>query len=109
MSSQREGSKKYESAQIGTFFKRTNRDTGELMTDDQGRQLYSLVLGKDVKITINGVPYDKSYFYVNRPDEKYAIMLKNGKITEEEYEEKVSAFQEGGKLSNIVFEVSKVK
>lgn len=105
MSQQRNNKK--ESKQIGTFFKRTNKDTGEVITNDKGQTQYSFVLGKDVEITINGKKYDKGYFYVNRPEEKYERMLAAGKITEEEYEEKVARFGKDGDLSKVVFEINR--
>lgn len=91
--------------QIGTFYKRTDKNTGELVSDSKGRQQYTFSLNKDVVITINGKRFEGKYFYVNRPDEKYDIMINSGKITEEEYDQKVGRYQEGGDLSNLVFEL----
>jgi len=107
MSQQRNN--KPENRQLGTIFKRTNKDTGELIKDDEGRQQYTFVLNKDVEITINGKKYESSYFYVNRPDDKFKTMLESGKITEAEYDEKVSRYKEGGDLTNVVFEIVKVQ
>jgi len=91
--------------QLGTMYKKTNYQSKELEFDDQGRQLYTVSLNKDLDIRINGKKIDARTLYVNRPDEKLRIMLNKGTITEEQFDEKMARFEEGGDLSNLVFEI----
>jgi hypothetical protein len=91
--------------QLGTMYKKTKYQSKELEFDDQGRQLYTVSLNKDLDIRINGKKIDARTLYVNRPDEKLRIMLNKGTITEEQFDEKMARFQEGGDLSNLVFEI----
>jgi len=91
--------------QLGTMYKKTKYQSKELEVDSDGRQLYTLSLNKDLDIRINGKKIEARTLYVNRPDEKIKIMLQNGSITEEQFDERMSRFSQGGDLENIVFEI----
>jgi hypothetical protein len=91
--------------QLGTMYKKTKYQSKELEVDADGRQLYTLSLNKDLDIRINGKKIEARSLYVNRPDEKLKIMLQNGTITEEQFDEKMVRFSQGGDLENIVFEI----
>jgi hypothetical protein len=91
--------------QLGTMYKKTKYQSKELEVDADGRQLYTLSLNKDLDIRINGKKIEARSLYVNRPDEKLKIMLQNGSITEEQFDDKMARFSQGGDLENIVFEI----
>ena len=74
--------------------------------DSKGRNSYYMKLDDAVKITINGRPYNNKYIQVSRPTDKYDRMFEKGTITEDTYEEKVSAFDKDGRLSYVSLELS---
>lgn len=74
--------------------------------DDKGRKSYYIKLSDKTKITIDGVDVSGKYINVQRPADKFDRMLASGKITQEEYDEKVNQFSEGGNLSFITFELT---
>lgn len=70
--------------------------------DDQDRPTYWLKLDKEVEMTINGKKV--TALNISRPTDKFERMLKAGKITAEEYENKIELYNEKGDYSFVKFE-----
>jgi hypothetical protein len=72
--------------------------------DDQGRAAYYIKLDDKVTVTVNGQKV--TALNIQRPTDMYDRLLASGKISEAEYEEKMSQFEKDGKLSFVKFEVT---
>lgn len=72
--------------------------------DSKGKDKYYLLLDKNVEISINGVPYKKKSINISRLTDKYDRMLESGKLSKEEYDEKVAQFTGKGKYNYMQFE-----
>lgn len=67
----------------------------EIKKGDDGSEFIQFVKNPDyVTIEINGVPVNGKSIYINDPADKFEIMLENGKLTEEEAEEKIAKIPE---------------
>lgn len=71
--------------------------------DEQGRPDYWIKLDPQTVVTVNGVKV--TALNIQRPTDKFDYMLKVGKITGEEFEEKVSRYDAEGDLNYVKFEV----
>lgn len=76
----------------------------EVKQGEDGKEYLQFTKNSDyVDIQVNGVSVNGKTIYVNDPAEKFEIMVKNGQMTEEEAEEKVS------KIPDYVLEEATVK
>jgi hypothetical protein len=91
---------------LGSIIVRTDKETGEPLKDENGKPLYTILLGKDLDIKVNGKKLPSRYLNVENPVTKFERMLKKGVITQDEYNTKTERFQQGGDLSYIKFEIS---
>ena len=91
--------------EIGSMIAKRDRDTGEPVTDKNGKPTYYVKLDKNVKITVNGKPVT-GYFNINRPRDKFDRMLEAGKITKQEHAQKVAQYEKGGEHDYVNFVLS---
>jgi hypothetical protein len=80
---------------------------------DDGQANFYIKLAKDTQVIVNGKDISGGYLQVSYPTDKFANMLNKGKITQEEYNQKVARFhkdpdnkQNDGDLSYIAFELN---
>lgn len=75
--------------------------------DEDGKPQYYLEIDtkKITELKINGVVIDNKYLDVDRPSAKFKRMLKNKKISPEEFQSKTDDFEKGGKLEFVKFDV----
>jgi hypothetical protein len=59
---------------------------------------FYIKVDKDSGLSIGGQDFSGQYINVSKPTEKYDRMLKAGKITEDEYNEKIDRYSQGGDL-----------
>jgi hypothetical protein len=71
--------------------------------DADGNPTYWLKLDEKADVVVNGVKV--TALNIQRPTEKYDRMLKSGKITAEEYEQKTSRYFDPDDLEYVTFEV----
>lgn len=90
---------------LGTIIEKRDKQTGEPIRDENGNKVYYLKVDKNSKVTINGEKVE-GFINVARPRDKYDRMLKTGKITAEEHEQKVSQYEKGGEFDYATFELS---
>jgi hypothetical protein len=85
----------------GKYEKKTkgNVQLGILCESQNGG--YYIKLSDNVDITINGVNYEGEYINLQDPLDKFEYLLKEEYIEEDEYNEKVELYGEGGDYSYI--------
>lgn len=75
--------------------------------DEDGNPKYYIKLGKDVEeLVINGQEVEGQYIDLQSPLQKFAGLLSYGVIDEDEYEESVAKYDEGGEYEGIKYFVS---
>lgn len=74
--------------------------------DENGNAQYYIELDKKIadRIKIDGKPISK-FINVERPTAKFDRMLASGKLSPEEYEQKIEEFGAEGKLSFVKFDL----
>jgi flagellar basal body rod protein FlgF len=86
-------------AQVGSFALSSREG-------ENGEKSYYIKISKDTQLTINGKKVKGEYLNVEKPTVKFDRMLAKGTISQEEYNDKIAAFEGEGKLSFIKFEIS---
>ena len=91
--------------QIGSMIARRDKESGQAVLDENGKQTYYVKLEKGTELRVNGSVVT-GYINISRPRDKFDRMLKAGKLTAKEHQDKISRFEKGGDLDYIQFEVS---
>lgn len=78
---------------------------GQILRREEDGSLY-IKFDDRTSIVINGVEMSGKYANLEKPTAKFERMLAAGKISEEEAEEKIAQFEDGGKLSFVRQEIS---
>ena len=75
--------------------------------DEDGNPNYYIKLGRDVEeLIVNGQEVEGEYINLQSPLQKFTSLLANGIIDEEEYEESMEKYDEGGEYEGIKYFVS---
>lgn len=75
--------------------------------DENGNPSYYIKLGKDVEeLIINGQSVEGDYINLQSPAQKFEGLLTHGVIDEDEYEESMEKYDEGGEYEGIKYFVS---
>lgn len=91
---------------LGSIIAKTDKETGKPLKDESGKPLYTIYLGKDIELKINGKKVSSRYLNVENPVTKFDRMLAKGVLNQEEYDEKIERFGPEGDLNYIKFEIS---
>lgn len=92
--------------EIGSMIAKRDKESGEPVTDKNGKATYYIKIGKDVKLTVNGKPVESGYLNINRPRDKFDRMLEAGKITKQEHAQKIAQYEKGGDYDYVNFVLS---
>ena len=75
--------------------------------DEDGNPRYYIKLSKDASdFSAGGHDFDTQYINLQSPAQKFGGLLKYGVIDEEEYEENMEKYEEGGEFEGIKYFVS---
>lgn len=86
---------------VGQILKSVNKETGDVTH----RIKFGNIPNSKIKVEFPIVINEGDTLFLNKPTDRLEYLLKEGKISQEKYEELVGMYQDGGKLDFVRYEV----